>query len=65
MRKNNNTRSSSWEMYSQLKDAEKRLASRTPWNSYEEFLDDKDISISLYWDYPCYGEGHRHNRRAW
>jgi len=61
----NNTRSSSWEMYCQLKDAEKRLASRNPWNSYEEFLNDRDADTSLSWDYPTsYGEGHRHNR-AW
>ena len=65
--KTNTNRSSSWEMYTQLKDAEKRLSRRTPWNSYEEFLNDRDADTSLSWGYPyCYGEGHRHNNnRAW
>ena len=60
-----NKRSSSWEMYQELKDAEKRLASQTPWNSYEEFLDDNDAACLSWGRMNCYGEGHRHNTRAW
>ena len=63
--KTNTNRSSSWEMYSQLKDAEKRLASRTPWNSYEEFLDDRDAAFLSLGYINCYEEDHRHNNRAW
>ncbi len=60
-----NKRSSSWEMYQELKDAEKRLSSYTPWNSYQEFLEDRDADAYLSWNYSSYGEGHRHNTRAW
>ena len=58
-------RSSSWEMYQTLRDEEKRRKKEINNNFRENYLADNYYGGEYLQSYDKYGEGHRHNNRAW
>lgn len=60
------TRSSSWEMYQTLRDEEKRRKREiNNRNFHENYFADTYYGGGYLQSYDKYGEGHRHNNRAW
>ena len=53
-------RSSSWEMYQTLRDEEKRRKREINNNFRDNYY-----GLKYFQPYDKYGEGHRHNNRAW